>query len=200
MSTITLSENAVENVKHIIYGNQKQANVQNESVVKLIARGVVAKHGDSALATEDSAIKAITDLLQAAIDTNDYDETLIMLIGGEVSLANLKADGPKVVVTNQPNPESPKMTFRIAKFGDTADTDMSAEVKPDPAKTLPSDVITGPDIQPPKAFRDIVHETEKLKDAIIKVAPASVLEQFGPGNEYAAALYMYPSFAKVNDL
>lgn len=127
---IDLSEQQVDNVKHVIFGNQKQANVQNESVVKIIARALTKEFGESCLNTEADVVESIRKLLLGCIDngTASCDSNLIMLIAGEKSLANLEAMGPKTVIVNQPNPESPKFTFRIAMLGEDPDVDMEAEV------------------------------------------------------------------------
>lgn len=130
---IELTTEQVTNVKQVLFGKQKQANVTNEAVVKIIARALSSNFGEDVLNSEKSVVKACTDFLQKCIDSatdesfEDIDETVVMLLAGEKSLACLMSAGPKEVYSAQPNPESPKYIFRVIPLGDQPDIDMSAE-------------------------------------------------------------------------
>lgn len=185
---IQLSENQVTNVKHVIFGLQKQANVTNEAVVKIVARGISRVSGEAALNSEESFINAVRDYLQYCIDKGfTDDENLIMLIAGEVSLAVLNEMGPKTVYVDQPNPESPKHIFRINKLGEEVSIDMSAESGVyAPASAVPS----APTVDPDAVYDvddDFYTRARKIKAAILPTIPDAVKENI-PDNDWAQAL------------
>lgn len=184
-----LTENELDNVKRVLFGLQKQANVINQTVVSIVAKELVSAFGEQAVQTEENVINSIKEFLQHAIDTSNYNEIPLLLMAGEVSKANLDEGGPLIVVVDQPNPESPKHTFRIGKLGEeNAEVNHEVDAGTSHYGTINNDV--DPD--------DIVTQTEVLKNKILAVAPESVVVEFN-GNDYAAALYLYPSYAKANN-
>ena len=181
-----LTENQVTNVKRVIFGLQKQANVTNEAVVKIVARGLVDVAGASVLDSEESVVEAIRNYLQELVNTNGtMDDTLVMLVAGEKSLANLKELGPKTVYVNQPNEESPKHIFRINMLGES-DIDMSAE-----EGDYQTPVVTSrPSITPDEVYSmddDFYTRARKIKSAILPMVPDAVKENI-PDNDWAQAL------------
>lgn len=183
-----LTENQVQNVKHVLFGNQKQANVINEAVVKLVARGLCEVSTSSACDSEESVIKAITEYFQTLVDNQTQgNPTLIMLMGGEQSLANLREVGPKVVIAEQPNPESPKYIFRIRMLGvDDGDVDMSAESSETTGSEFPA--MNTPEVECPyEPTDDFPTRARKIKDAILPLIPDGVKMEI-PNDEYAQAL------------
>lgn len=194
---VSLTKEQCLNVKHVLFGNQKQANITNEAVVKLVARGILNAKPDCTLGTESEVSLAIQGILEGWVQQNykaedPMDEVFIMLVAGEVSLANLKEDAPKYVNVYQPNPESPKYNFRVCKLGEEdPEIDMSATLG-DGVSSASTGGTSGIDVENNR--QDIVAYTEELKNRIISVAPESVKAEFG--NDYAAALYLYPSYAK----
>lgn len=184
---IQLSENQVTNVKRVIFGLQKQANVTNEAVVKLIARGISRLYGDSVLDTEEGVVSSIQEYLQGCVDKGfAEDETLIMLIAGEKSLAILNEIGPKTVYVDQPSIESPKHIFRINRLGETdVDVDMSAE-----AGSMYSVTPSAPTVTPDEVYSvddDFYTRARKIKAAILPTIPDAVKENI-PDNEWAQTL------------
>lgn len=180
-----LTEEQVLNVKHVLFGNQKQANVTNEAVVKIVARGISEVKGANSLNSESSFVEACRDYLQMVIEAKTTGtDTLIMLLAGEKSLANLNDIGPKQVYVNQPNPESPKHVFRILMLGQEAEVDMSAEDNVIPVSSGAS-VSTS---CPYERDDDIPTKARKIKDAILPLVPDIVKKELA-GNEYAQALY-----------
>lgn len=200
-SVIDLSQEQCDVVKHVLFGNQRQSNVTNEAVVKLVAREIVLYNPDCHLKYPTTTALAIKGLLEEWVSTQygatrDLDEVFVMLVAGEESLAALRADGPKVVSVTQPSPDSPKYNFRIQMLGDAPDVDMSATVGEAPAVENPVSssgyTMENHDVDPD----DIVTQTAILKDKILQVAPPAVLSEFN--DDYAAALYMYPTYTKMN--
>lgn len=197
---IMLTPEQCNNVKHVIFGNQKQANVTNEAVVKLIAREIVKEEPSCQMSTEVDVMTAIQHILERWIQ-NGYDavetdeETFVALVAGEVSLSILRSDGPKYVNVSQPSPDSPKYNFRIYRLGEgEPEVDMSAEMSSSrPTYTMAS----GSGIDVENNRQDIVAWTEELKNKIISVAPESVVHEFN--NDYAAALYLYPDYMRSAD-
>lgn len=184
---IQLTEQQVTNVKKVIFGNQKQANVTNEAVVKIIARGISEKHSADVLDSEESFVDACKNYLQSCIDNPTYgDDTLIMLLAGEVSLANIKADGPRVVHVNQPNPESPKFTFRVGMLGEDVGIDMDANSGDNVVSEVKQSRKVNIDC-PYDKDDDYLTRARKIKDAILPLCPASVKTEI-PNDEYAQAL------------
>lgn len=193
-----LSEQQLTNVTHVLFGNQKQANVINKAVVKIVARGLLDVSNSSCLDSEESVIKAATDYLQSLCDNGfSGSEHFVMLLAGEQSLACLKETGPKMVHVNQPNPESPKYTFRVGMLGEEPDVDNSAEL---------SDTSTGTGILgsstsasfaecPYEPTDDFATRARKIKDAILPLCPGVVKTEI-PNDEYAQALCMAEYYYK----
>ena len=185
--SIQLSENQVTVVKKVLFGNQKQANVTNEAVVKIVARGIAEVKTVSVLDSEESFATACKEYLQGCIDkTVPVNETLVMLLAGEASLANINSDGPRVVSVDQPNPESPKVLFRVHMLGEEATVDMSAESGE--VNTAYAPVTTH--VSTECAYDrddDLATRARKIKDAILPLCPAAVVAEI-PDNEYAQAL------------
>lgn len=199
MFLIKISDEGFENVKHVLFGLQKQANVTNEAVTKLVAATLIDQYGDDALATEESVIKHLTEYFQAAVDGFVVEETIILLVGGEVSITNLESMGPNVVVVDQPSPDSPKHTFRIGNLGEEAEVDRTVEVDDeDNSHIRPTESPDSKhDVASYENDDDIVAYTAKLKDDILSVSPKAVIDEFA-GNDYAAALYLYKAYLKAN--
>lgn len=182
-----LTEQQVTNVKKVIFGNQKQANVTNEAVVKIIARGIAEEYSTDVLNSEESFVDACKNYLQSCIDNPaSGDDTLVMLLAGEVSLANVKAEGPRVVHVNQPNPESPKFTFRVGILGEDVDVDMSTESGESSVSDSKESGRVGVEC-PYDKDDDYPTRARKIKDAILPLCPAAVKTEI-PNDEYAQAL------------
>ena len=104
-------------VKRVLFGLQKQANVQNDVIVRIVSE-VLSGHGLITEDSEDGVRKGIQKYLQQAVDNPEKysDDLALALIAGDQSVANLNAPGPNVVYQEQVNPESPKTIFRINKL------------------------------------------------------------------------------------
>lgn len=115
----------LENVKHVMFGKQKQANVTNEAVVKLIASDLVSCYGSSCIDTEESVKESIRRYIQESVDgTLAYNDTILLIIVGEQSYNCLKGSGPKVVSVDTPNPDSPKVLFRVYALGEVPEAEV----------------------------------------------------------------------------
>ena len=193
-----LTEQQLTNVKHVLFGKQKQANVINESVVKIVAKGISEVCGASSLDSESAFVEAVNDYLKRIVEGGTTGtDNLIMLLCGEQSLANLNEIGPKQVYCNQPNPESPKYIFRILMLGEEPDVDNSAidDVQTTTAST-PSTVSFASLYE---RDDDIPTRAEKIKNAIVKTVPDAVKRELD-GNEWAQALYCAQDYFKYNSV
>lgn len=216
----TFAEEQLSNVSHVLFGNQKQASVINAAVVKIVARGLVDVAGESCLNSEQSVIDAATDYLQTLCDNGMAgDHTFVMLLAGEQSLANLLEVGPKTLHVNQPNPESPKYTFRVGMLGEEPEVDNSAETLGDVFSGMGmlikgAGTVTPVDGSGKPVFThhaqgtstptsgcpynptdDYATRARKIKDAILPLCPNAVKTEI-PDNEYAQALCMAEYYYK----
>lgn len=214
----TFAEEQLSNVSHVLFGNQKQASVINAAVVKIVARGLADVSGESCLNTEQSVIETISDYLQTMCDTGVIgDHNLVMLLAGEQSLANLLEVGPKTLHVNQPNPESPKYTFRVGMLGEEPEVDNSAETLGDVFSGMGmlikgAGTVTPVDGSGKPVFThhassesttccpynptdDFPTRARKIKDAILPLCPNAVKTEI-PDNEYAQALCMAEYYYK----
>lgn len=181
---MVLNETQLENVKHVIFGLQKQANVTNEAVVKIVSTGLVQAMGENCIDTEQSTVDSIKAYLESLLSGEvSPNKILVMLVAGEESLAMLNADGPKVVTVDQPNPESPKNVFRINLLGAALD-DIKTDVD------VPMDAPVGTTEEPTEHREgwSMQQEVEHIKSEILKVTPETVKQELA-GNEWAQALY-----------
>lgn len=191
--THQLSPAELENVKHVIFGLQKQASVQNDAVCIIISREITKHMTASALETQDSFIEACKEYIQRCIDGKiEPDENAFMLLCGKDSLSALGVPGPRVVDIIQPSIESPKLLFRVGKLGETAHTALSGDTS---ANAHEADTTSSVDSTSTHREIDVhINETdsfavkaEKLKNLILPCVPEAVKTEI-PDNEYAQAL------------
>lgn len=190
-----VSKEELQNIKAVLFGNQKQANVINESVVAIVAQ-YLTEHG-MALDTEDSVVDSIHGLLQecAEYGVNESNATFIQLVAGPKSYQVLKDKLPYVITVNQPSTESPKHNFRIVIVGED---DVEPEVEsglPNVGETHFEKPAAAPDevIDPDDSLKV---QAEKLKNAILPMAPSYYMGEVG--NEYAVALLCSQAYFEYN--
>lgn len=117
-----------ENVKKVLFGNQKQADVINDAVAEDVTAWLKELYGEGCCYSEDGVVKTISQALQDACDPGEIaNETLVKYVAGKKSLENLKnALGPCVVNVSQPNMDSPKRKFRIHVLGEVPKEDTTS--------------------------------------------------------------------------
>lgn len=155
-------------LKHVLFGNQKQANVINDAVVGIVG-GKLKELGNS-WDTEDAAIEVIKNILNDAINApSTVDEDLVKLIAGEMSCNNLHADDVMVLTVEQPNPESPKHNFRIIIFG-------SEEQIRQPDTTETAGIHMVPDVPTSSEPKDddYVARVKEIKDKLLPLVPTAI--------------------------
>lgn len=117
----SISDAQLVSVKHVLFGNQKQANVINESVASIVAKHLIENFGESAVSTEDGIAKNIETCLNSYIDNPSHldgkAKMFVMLTAGEQSLANIAAasgnENAVATVMIMPVDNSPKVNFRV---------------------------------------------------------------------------------------
>lgn len=198
--TIQFSINHLDNIKQVIFGLQKQANVTNVAVVKLIARELSSTLGFASSSSTEEVGKAIEEYLNKVIskEISDYNEDVVMLIVGEESLANMKSGSPVCLYSEPISDTSPKCIYRIAILGEETAIDNSGEL--DVAETgsgLGPKVISG--VAPNRADGSIDFRkmAEDLKHAILPNVPTRVKEDLA-GDEYAQCLVCAKQFFAYN--
>ena len=127
-----ISEIQLNILKEVLFGNQKQASVQNDAVVKIIASAMHKEYGEHFFDSSTTICEGITEFLQDKIDNGlqPSAKVVTMLIAGEDSVLTCSKPGPKVVLDEQPNPDSPKHFFRISMLDD-APTDPAGGINVD---------------------------------------------------------------------
>lgn len=141
----------LENVKHVMFGKQKQANVTNEAVVKLIAGDLETCYGSSCLNSEETVKDAIKRYLEETIDGKfNNNDMVVMLIVGEQSYNCMKSSGPRVVSVDNPNPDSPKVLFRVYILGEVPEAQVSSDV-----------TVGGPVLTPAKPSGSVDHSIDQ---------------------------------------
>ena len=181
---VQFTEQHLENIKEVLFGNQKQANVTNEAVVKLVARELSVAIGLTDSAGHADIDAAIMKYLEGAITaTVQFTDDVLMLIAGEQSIANRNSGQPCQAYHRQPSEQSPKMMYRIVTFGENADIDNTGEVggnnsfSPTPVSTVNKTVENA----------DFYTQARQLRDAILPTVPDAVKAEI-PDNEWAQCL------------
>lgn len=182
---VVVSKEKLDNVKRNLFGLQKQANVINESVVKIVAGALADRYSEDVLDDELTVMQRIEEYLNEVItmpaDTLRTDKDLqlfIMLTAGEQSYANALQEGPKYVSAEQPSPDSPKCNFRIMMLGTQPEKEDVLEVGRPHSDT--STEIKGDKF----SYRQ---HAEELKQTVIGIAPQSMKDELGD-DEWALAL------------
>lgn len=191
-----ISAEALANVKAVLFGNQKQANVINDSVVAIVAQFLDGRSVD--MSTQNSTAEGIYITLKECAEQglSKENEMFIQLVAGRKSYAVLKDGSPFIVSQNQPNTDSPKYNFRILVVG-TEDTE-------DEAENGEKEMYTGMKFERPAASPDevlcpddtISEQVRKLKDAILPMCPDAVKSELT--DEYAQALYCASAYFDYN--
>lgn len=187
MYAINLSDEQLSNMKRVLFGNQKQANVINDSVALYITRNALELGALEAtsLYSEQTIVSSLSSYLEGlTIDSysSNVNDDFILMLCGKQSLANLSSIGPKYCSVEQPNPESPKHNFRILMLGETPDLDTSADVETPHIERPKVDMKTVYNEQD-----DFMTRATKIKDAILPLVPDAVKTEI-PNNEWAQAL------------
>lgn len=186
----------LQNVKAVLFGNQKQANVINDSVVILVAQYLENSHKN--MDTQESTVESIYDELKAIADfgITDYNRIFIYLVAGRKSYDVIKEGVPYVVTKNQPNADSPKYNFRVCVVGEDDVEDevvhgeggVYAGIKFERPAAAPDEVLNPDDT--------VADQVRKLKDAILPMCPDGVKEELE--DEYAQALYCAQAYFDYN--
>jgi len=191
-----ISAENLQNVKAILFGNQKQANVINDAVVAIVAQFLDGKGAD--MSTQNVTAESIYMTLKECAETglSKENETFIQLVAGRKSYAVLKEGVPFIVSQNQPNVDSPKYNFRILEVGtedvedevENGEKEMYAGMRFERPAASPDEVINPDDT--------IAEQTRKLKDAILPMCPEAVKTEIP--DEYAQALYCAQAYFSYN--
>ncbi len=137
-------KSAVENVKHVLFGLQKQGNVINEALCDDITNFICEQLGGEACSSEDSVIDSIKQLGQDVIDgTHELPDWFIKYVMGTQSFNNLKTShSPLVMSAERSNPESPKMNFRILVLGELPEESAESTLR----TATGGFTVTGPEV------------------------------------------------------
>lgn len=170
-------------IKKLLFGNQKQANAINDSVVKIVSEYFYT-HESELTVDGDLATKMYTMIqnITAGERTEDYSQDLFLqLVCGPESFATWESGVPFIVTADQPSTESPKYNFRIYPLG----AEVPEEKEEDTSLHIAAKPLVGPDeVYDDKD--DFPTRARKIKDAILPMVPESVKKEID--NEYAQAL------------
>ena len=175
-----------ENIKKVLFGNQRQADAINDAVVNFIGN-FIADNNVGSVATEDAVIDTISEYLSRCIDRPEIaNELVIRFITGDMGYANLKSGAPLSLSVKQPNIESPKLLFRIVVFGDdpvvpikTPAPTFTGEVVDDSAASVTADKKV-------EGTETFAERAERIKKEILPIVPDAVRREVT--DEYAQAL------------
>ncbi len=190
MDLVELTPERLDNVKHVLFGNQKQANVINDAVAQIVAEGVAELTDVGSLDSEDFFIGAVYDLLTNVVNgTARMPEKLMALICGYESVKFYNESGPKIVTKDIPNPESPKVLFRIYPLGAN---DASTENKKVVAGESGTEITHTVKEMPPevKVTRDenAYEHVQVLISKLAPLCPSAPARELG-GDKILCALY-----------
>ena len=181
------------NILHeILFGKQKQASVQNDAVTRIIASSMHSIYGDSFFDSSATMCEGIVKFLQDAVDNGlkPNDKIVMMLIAGEDSVRRLNNEGPKLIMDDQPSPDSPKHYFRVAMMGDMSGPGSGMDVgnfeekmnPPQEPIEKPSGVDTSISYNKDATYADIVKE---LVAEYAPLAPESAKAELSNDTECA---------------
>lgn len=191
-----INEAALQNVKATLFGNQKQANVINDSVVAIVAQYLdgASVNMDTQESTAEGIHSVLTSVAHNGMDKDG--EMFVQLVAGRKSYDVLKEGLPYIITQNQPNVDSPKYNFRILVVGEedpedvveNGEKDVYTGVKFDRPAAAPEEVLNPEDT--------IAEQVQKLKDAILPMCPEAVKSEIQ--DEYAQALYCAQAYFEYN--
>lgn len=197
MYNVELTEEYLENVKHVLFGNQKQANVINDSVTYMVA-GMLAELTSAEFLTSEEAVTMsihsyLEDAARGAIRPN---ETFVLLTAGKQSLECLQMEGEKQADVTCPNPESPKHLFRIHMVGEDPDTGILDLPEQNMGTVTDQFKISEGTGRPHVEDRDITwnkdetaaQRVERLTKMLAPLCPTAVAGELG-GDEKSMAIY-----------
>lgn len=184
---IKVNDEFLENVKHVLFGLQKQANVINDAVVSIVASELIAAYGHEAVVSEESVVDGIRTYLEHAITSgiDSIDEQVAKLIAGTQSVANLKMEAPRIVSCEPISDTSPKRAFRVYILGDKPDVEITAEEGSGAINATARPKVSPDEVTDPND--DFYTRACKLRDAIMPLVSEGVKAEI-PDNEFAQAL------------
>lgn len=196
---VNFSEEHLNNIESCLFGQQRQASVINGAVVKIVARELLVVMGFKTSSSIDEANSQIIAYLhQAENDPNKRcDDSVIMLIAGEQSLANVESGELTTLSVTNISDTSTKRNYRILLDGQEPDIDMSGAEGSAPVSTtnVSKEGATGIGKQDPNA--DFYTQAKQLLEAIRPLIPDAVKTEI-PDNEYAQALVCAQSYFEYN--
>lgn len=198
MNMVTYSEKHLDNIKALLFGQQKQASVINDAVVKMVARELSSVLGVSDTVDVDDAHAKIMSYLFACVNSSaPYTDDVLMLIVGEQGLANLKS-GEEVTVTEDDASEtSTKKYYRIEVKGQNAAVDNSGDLgyKVKQQNALPNGGVANYGGRDRNA--DFWTQAQQLRGAIQPLVPDAVKQEI-PDNVFAQCLVCAEQYFKFN--
>lgn len=174
-------------VKKLLFGNQKQANVINDAVATIVCRTFYNlppedRAGNDLNEQMYAAIQATVSFITSGEKVSPDGRTFIMLTCGADALALLSSGTPYIVNMWQPSIESPKWNFRIAPLGVNEQVEEESHDESAP--------VGKPLVGPDEVYSDndsLAQRVEKIKNAIVPMAPQSAMAELG-NDEYKVAL------------
>lgn len=116
--SLMYSQEDLQPLKELIFGLQKQANVQNDAVVGIIAQELVEKAGVKSFASSNLKEDIFGYLYGCGHHSIQPNEAALRLIIGEESYNAYKSADECEPHGDYPNPESPKYVFRLLPVSD----------------------------------------------------------------------------------
>ncbi len=184
---VTFSESHLSNIKALLFGQQKQASVINDAVVKLVARELSSTFGiDDTLDIDDAHAKIMSYLFACVNGGVTYTDDTLMLIVGEVGLANLKSGEDVVVSESDASETSTKKYYRINVKGADAAVDNTGELG---TGSLRGGSTAPEAVTPTNVDRnaDFWTQAQQLKAAIQPLVSDAVKAEI-PNDEFAQCL------------
>lgn len=175
-----------ENIKKVLFGNQRQADVINDAVVNFIGNFIVDNNVGS-IANEGAVIDTISEYLSRCIDRPEIaNELVIRFITGDMGYANLKSGAPLSLSVEKPNPESPKVLFRIVVFGNAPGTSTKTSTPTFTGEVVGESTASTTVNKKVEGTETFAERAERIKNEILSIVPCEVRREVT--DEYAQAL------------
>ena len=204
----SISNEQLSNVKHVLFGNQKQANVINESVASIVANYIVSKNSLNSLSSESTVSDAIHKLLGTCVafspQLNGRDKMFVMLTSGEQSLANIMTAGSNqdtvATIMTMDSESSPKVNFRVSLDRKPGAITREATSRPLFDKDMSGDSVDDKtvDFDERKQSMSPQEAADWLQANILKVAPSAFDGEFV--DDKSKALYYANAYFKLAGL
>ena len=179
----------LQNLKDVLFGQQKQSNALNETCTRMIYR-MLTSQGYVLDGTYEKVIEELSRYAQDVINGKHRPSEIFEMICGRTAVLIVEQNIPCQFSTSPLSDESTKIIFSVTAVGaDVKDAPLPAS-KPIPVTENVTTVVDGEG--------HYLSIANRLRDKIVPTVPQAAKDELG-NNDYAIALSCVPAYFGIDN-